>query len=86
MGLTNGKAYYDRTGSYLNISGSTCIDLPRYYDRRTHVDRSTQKRVLQSTVRLDLIIDLINRDQVFHNYEGKRETRLTHFLLEAICD
>ena len=86
MGLTNGKAYYDRTGSYLNISLSTCIDLPRYYDRRTHVDRSTQKRVLQSTVRLDLIIDLINRDQVFHNYEGKRETRLTHFLLEAIYD
>ena len=26
MGLTNGEAYYNRTGSYLYISGSTCIE------------------------------------------------------------
>ena len=32
-----------------------CIDVPRYYDRRTYVDLSTQKQVLQSTVRLDLV-------------------------------
>ena len=43
MGLTNGNGEnYNRTGSYLNISGSTCIDVPGYYHPRTYVDRSYQ--------------------------------------------
>ena len=57
IGLTNEKAYYNRSWSYLNISGSTCFNVPRYmyYDRRPYVNLSTQYRVLQSTVGLDLV-------------------------------